>query len=96
MTEPNYVTIAAVADRWNCSRDTVERRIKSGHLPAVRVGGKTLRIDLADLEIYERMWKAENKLMRLLQESDYFQNAEFMDAMLDAQNRAKASEPAAD
>jgi excisionase family DNA binding protein len=48
--EEGYVTVAEAAKRLHVSHPTVWRWIKSGRLPASRVGPKSIRIRSADLE----------------------------------------------
>lgn len=39
---PTLMTIEEVAADWRVNRSTVWRKIKSGELPVVRIGGRTL------------------------------------------------------
>ena len=48
-----YLTVAEVAAELHCSEPTVRRRIRSGELPAVRLGERTgtaVRVRRGDLE----------------------------------------------
>jgi len=47
----NYLTIEDVARKMSVSRQTIERMIKAGTLPATRFGGR-LRISPVDLQNY--------------------------------------------
>jgi excisionase family DNA binding protein len=51
---PDLMTVTEVAMELGVSADTVRRRIRSGELPAVQLGGKgcTLRVDRAELEAW--------------------------------------------
>jgi excisionase family DNA binding protein len=55
LNHPNHVlpteiaTVAEVAERLKVDPSTVRRWISSGVLKAVRIGGTTLRVDLASL-----------------------------------------------
>ena len=44
------VGLAEAAERADVSIATIRRRISDGSLPAVRVGPKLLKVDLADLD----------------------------------------------
>lgn len=45
-----YLTVRQVADRAGVTPKTVRRWIESGHLAAVRVGPRLIRIDPADVD----------------------------------------------
>jgi excisionase family DNA binding protein len=45
-----YVTIKDLMDRYGISRSTVYRRIEDGTLTAYRLGARTIRFDLAEVE----------------------------------------------
>jgi excisionase family DNA binding protein len=49
----HWLKLEEVADRWACSVATVRRRIHDGALVAMR-DGHVLRVDLAEVERYER------------------------------------------
>lgn len=49
----NALSVAQVAERWQCSRDAVYDLINSGQLRAFRVGSKVLRLRLGDIEAWE-------------------------------------------
>lgn len=55
MSEPmrttKYVTLAQAADILGQSVKTVRRRISDGTLPAYRVGPRSIRLRVEDLEI---------------------------------------------
>ena len=51
-SESPYLTCAEVAARWRCSRSTVFRRIKTGHLEAVGRGA-LLRVTRESMLRYE-------------------------------------------
>lgn len=44
------LSINETADYWGTSTDTVEQKIKTGELPAVRLGPRLVRIRLRDAE----------------------------------------------
>ncbi len=48
----NLLTVGEVAERLNCSRELVYKRIESGALPAIRIGPRGLRVDPRDLGAY--------------------------------------------
>ena len=54
MTE-RPLTVAQVADRWDCSIDAVYAAIRKGDLQAFRVGGKLLRIKPEEIERWENV-----------------------------------------
>jgi excisionase family DNA binding protein len=49
----NVLTPAQVANRWQVSERHVRNMVARGELPGVRLGGKLLRIRLADVEAIE-------------------------------------------
>jgi excisionase family DNA binding protein len=51
---PQLLTVREVADRLKLSEKSVRRRIASGELPAVRLGGRgtKLRVDERELDQY--------------------------------------------
>jgi excisionase family DNA binding protein len=51
---PQLLTVREVADRLKLSEKSVRRRIASGELPAVRLGGRgtQLRVDERELDEY--------------------------------------------
>jgi excisionase family DNA binding protein len=51
---PQLLTVREVADRLKLSEKSVRRRIASGELPAVRLGGRgtPLRVDERELDQY--------------------------------------------
>ena len=44
------VSVRELADHWGTSTDTVEQLIRSGRLPAVRLGTKMVRVRLSDAD----------------------------------------------
>lgn len=48
------LTPAKLADRWQCSERHVRNMIKSGELPAFKLGDKLIRIKISDVEEFER------------------------------------------
>lgn len=50
VAKPEYVTITDLADIYNVSRATIYRRIKDGTLTPYRIGGRTIRFDLSEVE----------------------------------------------
>lgn len=47
------MTVAQVAERWDCSTHAVYALIRAKRLPAFRVGGKLLRIQAKDVAAWE-------------------------------------------
>jgi len=48
-----FLSVQEVADRWGFSYVGVRDVIRAGKLPAARLGGNRLKIDISDLEAYE-------------------------------------------
>jgi excisionase family DNA binding protein len=48
--KPDWVTIAAAAERLGLSTKSVRRRIADGTLPAYRIGPRLIRLDSADVD----------------------------------------------
>lgn len=46
-------SVATLAEHWGCGTDTVYALIKSGDLPAFKLGGKLLRVRHEEVERYE-------------------------------------------
>jgi excisionase family DNA binding protein len=63
MTTPDHewLTVAEVAAELACSEPTVRRRIRSGELPAVQLGGKgsALRVPTAALDAW--LWSQQTE-----------------------------------
>jgi excisionase family DNA binding protein len=49
-TEPVYFTVEEVKDILKVSLETVRRYVRSGKLPAIKLGNKYIRIEKGDLE----------------------------------------------
>jgi excisionase family DNA binding protein len=47
------MSVAQVAERWQCSVDAVHDLINAGKLPAFRIGNKVRRVKLAEVERWE-------------------------------------------
>lgn len=47
-----YYTVEEVADSLRVDPAFIYREIKRGHLPAIRIGGRVLRVAQADLRAY--------------------------------------------
>jgi excisionase family DNA binding protein len=45
-----YATVQAAARHWNVSTRTIRRRIAEGKLKAVRVGPRSIRVAVEDVE----------------------------------------------
>lgn len=45
--------VVTLAEKWGCGTDTIRSLIKSGELPAFKVGGKLLRVRAEEVEQYE-------------------------------------------
>ena len=45
-----YATVKAAAKHWNVSTRTIRRRIAEGKLKAVRVGPRSIRVAVEDVE----------------------------------------------
>lgn len=52
-SQPTYLTVKDVSERWNVSVDLVYSILRSGDLRGVRIGGKALRIPVNCLKEYE-------------------------------------------
>ncbi len=50
---PAVYSVASLADHWGCCTDTVYALIRSGSLPAFKLGGRHLRIRALEVERYE-------------------------------------------
>jgi excisionase family DNA binding protein len=50
ITERDYYTVAEAAQRLNVSHSTVWRWVRSGKLPAYRVGSRNIRIKQSELD----------------------------------------------
>lgn len=48
-----HLTVAEVAERWQCGRTTVYDEIKAGRLRALTIGAQGKRITVAELHRYE-------------------------------------------
>lgn len=46
-------SVASLAEHWECGTDTIYSMIKSGDLPAFKVGGRLLRIRADEVERFE-------------------------------------------
>lgn len=46
-------SVASLAEHWDCGTDTVYALVRSGELPAFKLGGKLLRIRADEVERYE-------------------------------------------
>lgn len=46
-------SVSSLADHWSCGPDTIRSLIKSGDLPAFKLGGKLLRIRADEVERFE-------------------------------------------
>lgn len=55
-----YYDVTALKDRWGIHPESVRRIIRSGHLPAIRFGGR-LRIDLEDVKVFEQSHRVTNR-----------------------------------
>lgn len=54
-TQPRYLTVNEVADRWRLTTRTVKQYIYDGKLAVLRLGTRgDLRIALAEVERYEK------------------------------------------
>ena len=65
--ETRYTTVAEAARLLRVSIPTVWRWIDSGHLPAYRVGGRSIRIRTADLASMVRPARQEKMKERMVQ-----------------------------
>ncbi len=52
-TPPKFLDVVALQSRWDLHPESVRRLIRSGHLPAIRFGGR-LRINLEDVTAFEK------------------------------------------
>lgn len=53
MTKEKFIDVSALKSRWDLHPESVRRIIRSGQLPAIRLGGR-LRIDLEDIAAFEK------------------------------------------
>jgi len=53
MSEKRFLSVQEVADRWGLSYPAVRSVISEGRLPASRLGGRRMKIDIDDLVAYE-------------------------------------------
>jgi excisionase family DNA binding protein len=44
------MTVSELAEHWAVSRDTVDRMIRAGAIPVVRVGSRCVRVNPYDVE----------------------------------------------
>ena len=51
-THQRLLGVAEAANRLGISRRLAWALISAGHLPVVRIGAKTIRVDLVDLEAF--------------------------------------------
>jgi len=54
----SYYTIEEVADLLKVSRESVRRWVRSKKLPAIKLGGKYIRIEASDLNSFIKKSKA--------------------------------------
>lgn len=52
--EDPFVTTADLADYWCVSRRQIHKQIEQGHLPAIRLGPRSLRVPTQDAIAFER------------------------------------------
>ena len=50
--KPTYYTVEEVKDILRVSLETVRRYVRSGKLPAIKLGNKYIRIEKGDLEAF--------------------------------------------
>jgi excisionase family DNA binding protein len=55
-----FLTVAELATRWNIHELTVRRLIDEGKVKSVKIGEKSIRVALSEVERYENR-KAEEK-----------------------------------
>lgn len=60
--ETEYVSLSEAAELLGVSKPTVSRWIRDGHLPAQRIGPRTLRIRRGDLRRAERPARRRGRL----------------------------------
>lgn len=48
--DQRYLRLDAAAARWDVSVDTIRRLISAGKLPAYRLNGRIMRVELADVD----------------------------------------------
>jgi excisionase family DNA binding protein len=56
---PNVYSPRTLSERWECSEHHVRNLISKGLLPAFRLGGKLLRIRVADVVEFENRHESE-------------------------------------
>jgi excisionase family DNA binding protein len=55
--KPVYYTVEEVKDILKVSLETVRRYVRSGKLPAIKLGNKYIRIEKSDLEAFLKTLK---------------------------------------
>lgn len=53
--KPRWASLAHAAEYYDCSVNTMRRYIANGDLPARRVAGKTVKIDLNDVDAMAKL-----------------------------------------
>lgn len=48
------LTVEQIAERWGCARNTVMAAIKDGRLVAFKLGKRTHRVAIAEVERFEK------------------------------------------
>jgi len=51
--EKKYLSVQEIATRWGVTYPVVRKTIFDGRLPTARLGGRQMRVEVADLEAYE-------------------------------------------
>ena len=61
MEDQRILSVAEVADRWDCAEKTVRERLRSGALRGFKLGNNTApwRVSLKRVEEYEQRREAE-------------------------------------
>lgn len=57
---PSLLTLEQTAVQLQVSRRSVERYIKAGHLPGIRLGARTLRVSQSDLDDFINRMRQHN------------------------------------
>jgi len=60
-TKRQLIKLTTVAERLDCSLDSVDRYIRAGKLPVVRLPSGLRRVDQEELDRLIEDWKAESR-----------------------------------
>jgi hypothetical protein len=58
---PQYLSVLALAKRWQCDEKLVYQEIAAKRLAGLRIGKKLLRIELSEIQRYERDYRTSKE-----------------------------------